>query len=180
MIKNRIRLSRSGTTLRPFDLCMGIGLLAATFLFFCGCHQKTPDAPQKPAVAKHQHIPPHQGTPVVLGNEEHHVEFVRDAAAGTLQAYVMDGELEDFVRVKQNSFEGVAAFRGGRHPLKFEAVPNNATGETVGDTSLFEAKADWLGAESNFDVTIDELTVRGKTYQSIKFNFPKGNDSDEK
>src|ERR1022692_4220466 len=47
---------------------------------------------------KHEHHPPHGGTPVVLGDEAYHIELVLDASAGTLQAFVLDGELENFIR----------------------------------------------------------------------------------
>ena len=47
--------------------------------------------------------PPHGGTPVVLGNEAYHLELVVDAASGTLQVYVLDGEMENFVRVSAPS-----------------------------------------------------------------------------
>src|ERR1039458_3427366 len=117
-------------------LCAGLacGLL-------CGCGNGSPETQ---APAKHEHHPPHGGTPVVLGQEEYHVELVLDAASGTMQAYVMDGELEGFVRVAQASFEIAAKRPGGEETLVLKAVPNRATGETVGDTSLFTAQADWL------------------------------------
>jgi hypothetical protein len=147
-------------------------------LWLSGCGQKP--APQNAVVHKHEHVPPHHGTPVVLGNEEYHVELVLDAAAGKLDAYVMDGELENFVRVQQPTFEVVASHQGHEDTLIFKAVPNQATGETVGDTSQFETQADWLKTEKEFDAVLKNLTVRGSKYQDIKFNFPKGNDTDEK
>jgi hypothetical protein len=58
------------------------------------------------------------------------------------------------------------------------AVANPATGETVGDTSLFEGQADWLKTAREFDATLKTITVRGTTFAEVKFNFPKGNDKD--
>jgi len=58
-------------------------------------------------------------------------------------------------------------------------VANAATGETVGDTALFEAQAEWLKTNASFDAAINELQVRGNTYANVRFNFPKGNDTDE-
>lgn len=140
----------------------------------------------KPAAAaagapahKHEHIPPHGGTAVVLGEEAFHVELVRDAATGVLQAYVLDGELENFVRVQQASFDLTAKIGGETKTLTFKSVANSATGETVGDTSLFTAEADWLKTTSVFDAEIKTLTVRSTTFTGVKFNFPKGNDSDD-
>ena len=61
-----------------------------------------------------------------------------------LDAYVFDGEFENFVRIKAESFQVTAHWPGGGEILLFKAVPNAATGETVGDTSMFEGQADWL------------------------------------
>ena len=143
-----------------------------------GCGDKPAAAPL--AAHKHEHKPPHGGTPVVLGEEEYHVELVLDAASGTLDAYVFDGELENFVRVAAESFNVAVRLPDKEEVLVFKAVPNTATGEKIGDTSLFETQAEWLKTRTNFDATLKELTVKGKTYQNIVFNFPKGNDQDEK
>jgi hypothetical protein len=144
-----------------------------------GCRQKSVHGPSAAAPAKHEHKPPHGGTPVVLGNEEYHVEFVLIAVEGKLLAFVMDGELENFVRVAADSFEVNAKLAGNDEILLFHAIANNATGETIGDTSEFEAEADWLKPNTTFDAVLKELTVRTKTYQNVQFNFPKGNDVDE-
>jgi hypothetical protein len=127
---------------------------------------------------KHEHKPPHGGTPVVLGDEVYHVEFVADAAEGKLQAFVFDGELENFIRSSVPAFEVEATVAGTPRSLVFAAVPNPATGETVGDTSLFETQADWLKTTKEFDATLKSITIRGTTFADVKFNFPKGNDKD--
>ena len=145
-----------------------------------GCGDNKP-ATQVPAVAhKHEHKPPHGGTPVELGQEEYHVELVLDPASSKLQAYVMDGELENFVRVGAPALEIEARLPDRSEALVLKAVPNTATGETVGDTSLFETQAEWLKKVATFDAVLKELTVKGKSYQNVTFNFPKGNDKDEK
>ena len=136
------------------------------------------DAPAKPAEAAHhhEHVPPHGGTAVELGHEEFHIEFVLDATAGRLTAYVMDGELEQFIRIPAASFEVQAKVNGADQSLTFSPVANAATGEKAGDTSQFEASAVWLKTTTNFDATLRELTVRTQTYRAVKFNFPKGNE----
>ena len=153
-------------------------IIAAAFL--AGCDKAGPQTAAPKAEHKHEHKPPHGGTPVELGNEEYHVELVLEAASGRLKAYVMDGELENFVRIPAESFEITARFPGKEEALTFKAVRNNATGEKIGDTSLFEAEADWLKTTTTFDAVIKMLAVRGKEYRNIAFNFPKGNDTDEK
>ncbi|MDB6021111.1 MAG: hypothetical protein JWQ04_968 [Pedosphaera sp.] len=144
-----------------------------------GCGDGQPAATVPATAHKHEDKPPHGGTPVVLGEEEYHVELVLDAPTGKLQAFVLDGEMENFVRVADESFEVSAKLPGKEEMLVFKPVPNNATGEKVGDTSLFETQADWLKQETNFDAVLKQITVKTKAYQSVAFNFPKGNDKDE-
>ena len=126
----------------------------------------------------HEHHPPHGGTPVVLGDEAYHVELVLDAQAGTLQAYILDAEMENFVRSAVPSIEIAADVGGAPRTLVLKAVANPATGETVGDTSLFEAQADWLRDARQFDAVLGSVTIRGTTFTGVRFNFPRGNDTD--
>jgi hypothetical protein len=148
-----------------------LGTLAA-------CAKKETPAPAPAPAAQHEHHAPHGGTPVVLGHEACHLELVRDATAGTLTAYVLDGELEEFIRVKAASFEVVATLAGAQQLLTFRAAANAATGETVGNTSQFEAQADWLKTTPAFDATLVRLDIRGTSFTSVPFNFPRGNDRD--
>ena len=106
----------------------------------------SPSGATASAPAKHEHKAPHAGTAVVLGQEAYHLyfELVRDAIEGKLTAYVLDGEMENFIRVKAPAFEIVAVVDGAKRPLALNAVANTATGETVGDTAQFEAQAEWL------------------------------------
>jgi hypothetical protein len=155
-------------------------LLLVPLVFTASCGKKTSETTAGAKPAKHEHHPPHGGTPVVLGDEAYHVELVLDAAAGKLQAFVFDGELENFIRSSVPSFEIDATVDGAPQVLVLNAVANPATGETVGDSSLFETQADWLKTTRNFDATLKSITIRGTTFADVKFNFPKGNDTDEK
>jgi hypothetical protein len=148
--------------------------LALFVLLAGGCSREgTAEVPRK-----HEHHPPHGGTPVVLGDEAYHLEFVRDAADGRLDIYVLDGEMENFIRIAAPSIEVVATVNGGRRPLVFRAVAHPETGEAVGDTSQFEAEADWLKSTASFDAVLEGIDVRGSTFANVPFNFPKGNDTD--
>ena len=73
------------------------------------------------------------------------------------------------------SFEVLAKRESGEVKLVFNAVANPGTGEKVGDTSQFLAKADWLSESESFDAVLPEITVLGKIYQNVAFNYPKGN-----
>jgi hypothetical protein len=114
----------------------------------------------------------------VLGDEVYHVELVRDGDSGVLQAYILDGEMENFIRSSAPSIEIDATFSGRTERLLLAAVANPATGETVGDTSLFQARADWLKATGQFDGVLRSVPVRGTTFSDVRFNFPRGNDTD--
>ena len=154
-------------------------LLAAAWLLGTGgCSKQDPVAASGTQPVKHEHKAPHGGTPVVLGNEAYHLELVRDAATGTLQAFVLDGEMENFIRTNAPAVEITAIINGAPQTLTLKPVANAATGETVGDTSLFETRADWLKTTSQFDATVKSITIRGTTFTDVKFNFPKGNDKD--
>ena len=125
--------------------------------------------------AGHHHEPPHGGTGVVLGTEEYHLEFVLDAAAGKMQAYVLSAHMENFVRISMESLTVTVKLPDREETLTFKPVANSTTGETVGDTSMFEAQADWLKTQKTFDAVLKEISIKGKTYQNVAFNFPKGN-----
>ena len=155
--------------------CLVVLILAMAI--FNGCRREVPDPSRTPG-RHYEHHPPHQGTPVALGDEEYHVEFVLHPASGQLQAFVMDGEWENFIRIKIDAFEvAVRLPEGGQDILRFRALASNATGETVGDTSAFEAQAEWLRTNTAFDASIKQIVVREKAYTNVQFNFPKGNEA---
>ena len=83
--------------------------------------------------------------------------------------------MEQYLRIKAESFEVLAKLPDGEVVLTFVAVANTGTGETVGDTSQFVARADWLAGSGSFDAVLSEVSVRGKVYRSIGFNYPEGN-----
>jgi hypothetical protein len=153
-------------------------LLIIPLGFVADCSKQAPVSATAAKPPKHEHKPPHGGTPVVLGEEIYHVELVLDAATGKLQAYVFDGELENFIRSNVLTIEIDAQVNGEGRQVVLSAVANSATGETVGDTSLFEGQADWLKSVKEFDATLKTITIRGTTFADVKFNFPKGNDKD--
>jgi hypothetical protein len=119
----------------------------------------------------HKNVPPHGGTPVALG-DDYCVEFVRDGGAGTLSAYLLDDEMEEFIRITAPSFTIVARIDGVDRPLVLGAVASSATGETVGSTSLFQAQADWLKTVGSFNGTLQAISIRGTDFSRIPFSLP--------
>ena len=151
-----------------------LGLTAAA----CAKHDEAAPAALSAGVTRHEHKAPHDGTPVVLGQEAYHLELVRDPATGGLSAYVLDGEMEKFIRIPARSLEIVATVAGQPRPLILNAVANSATGETVGDTAQFDGQADWLKRTSSFEAVLTAIEIRGTKFEHVAFNFPKGNDKD--
>jgi hypothetical protein len=149
---------------------VSLSALLATGLVLGGCAKKE-------VVGMHQDQPPHGGTPVALGGN-YHIEFVLNADSGTLSAYILDDEMEEFVRSDMRSFEVTAKAGGAEQLLVFKPVANSATGETVGDTALFTAQAEWLKTTKTFDAMIKSVTLDGTAFADVKFNYPKGNDTD--
>ncbi len=117
----------------------------------------------------HQARPPHGGTAVVLGDEQFQLELVREPASGTLKVYVLDGELEDFVRIGAKVLELQVQRPGRNETLKLVPVADAATGETVGDTCLFQTRADWLKQVDHFSGTIKALVIQDQTFKSVPF-----------
>jgi hypothetical protein len=141
-----------------------IALLA--FAFATGCGQREP-TPTAVAAGGHVHQAPHGGTLVELGQHTFNLEFVLDRAAGKLTAYVLDGHASNFVRIAAPSFDIVAFVGGERRPLTLRAVANTVTGETVGNTSQFEAQADWLKKTAEFPGSLPSIEVGGYKFEGV-------------
>jgi hypothetical protein len=153
------------------SLCLPI--FAAAAALFAGCGHPQNNSSDK-APSMHVDTPPHGGTPVALG-DDYKIEFVLDESAGTLQAYLLDDEMENFIRITPPSFDLAVKLPSHDEVLHFLAIANTATGEKVGSTALFEARADWLKTTKTFDGVLKEINVKGTVFSNVVFNFPKGN-----
>lgn len=122
----------------------------------------------------HAHKPLMGGELVEVGDHQYNLEFKFDAARGMLQAWVLDGHAENFVRVGMASFD-VVENGGERRTITLHAVANEITGEKSGDTSAFEGAAPWLAPVKHFDGTVKAIRVRGSDFRDISFHFhPSG------
>lgn len=134
-------------------------------------------APEKDQAKKgHAHTAPHGGTLVEVGDHQFNLEFLFDAERGVLQAWILDAHAENFVRVPLKEFRVVARAGGKEQALAFRAVANELSGETVGDTSQFEARAPWLREAKAFAGTVTEIIIRGARFADIRFRFPDNDD----
>ena len=148
-------------------------LLLAPILAGAGCGRAPVQGAAEAKPSLRREVPPHGGTPVPLG-EDYNLELVRDAESGTLFAYVLDDEMDEFVRSSSPSIAIAAEVDGKERELVLAAVANPATGETVGDTSLFEGGAAWLKTTGAFSGTVRRITIRGADFSGAKFDFPGG------
>ena len=130
----------------------------------------------------HEHHPPHQGVLIVLGEEFAHLELVLDNTSGTLSAYSLDGEAENAVPLVQPQIVFKITPKNGTpvFDLTLKAVENPLTGETVGNTSEFKAQTDALKSLMKFAGVITAVSTKGEDFKNVSFDFPEGNDHDEK
>jgi hypothetical protein len=138
----------------------------STFLTAC-------DGGSKGGGGGHSHAAPHGGTLVELGSHQFNLEFVLDAAAGKLTAYVLDGHAEGFVRITSGSWEVQAKIGDRNESLKFSPQANTTTGEIIGNTATFAVEAEWLKTTKEFEGIVKEIVIREKTYKAVTFKFPK-------
>ncbi|MCC7375711.1 MAG: hypothetical protein IT581_13725 [Verrucomicrobiales bacterium] len=150
-----------------------LGWIAAFALLLAGCGDHDHAHNQSPsAKGGHHHDSAHGGVAVELGEHQFHLDFLHDAAAGTLTAWVMDAHVENFVRVSLPAFE-VRIVAGARtNTISMEAVANASTGETVGSTSMFRARADFLKGLEKFSGQVGPLELRGTHLPAAAFDYP--------
>ncbi|HZE99849.1 MAG TPA: hypothetical protein VE981_22775 [Planctomycetota bacterium] len=134
------------------------------------------DSKEEGRVGKHEHHAPHQGTLVEFGEEFAHLEIVIDSATGQITGYVLDGEAEKPVRLSQGDIRFDVQAEVSSFGIVLKAVGNALTGEKPGDTSQFDGQADELKGLKEFDATVAKVTVKGKEFTGVKFNFPRGNE----
>jgi hypothetical protein len=132
----------------------------------------SPSAEAAKKADEHEHSAPHGGALIELGEEFAHVEIVLDAATGKLSAYALDGEAEKSVRVKQSGID--IAVKNPAVTIKLGGVANMLTGETADDTSEFSGQSDRLKGATDFDGVIKAISIKGKQFKDVEFNFPKG------
>ncbi|MBT3637889.1 MAG: hypothetical protein HN531_13185 [Opitutae bacterium] len=120
----------------------------------------------------HSHAPPHGGVLVELGEHGsgYNLElFLQDQ--GFLQVYVWDAHVDNLVRIKQQKLDLIIPDGNGTdRTLTCAAVGDAATGETVGNTSLF-ASSETIADQLPLKGVIPNIKVIGKTYENVSFEF---------
>lgn len=149
-----------------------LAALAGLAVLGSGCERHDHGTAGGKAGGGHHHDSAHGGVAVELGDHQFHLDFVAEAATGTLKAWVMDAHAENFVRVTNLSWAVRIAAGGEEKELVLQAVANPATGEKEGDTSSFEAKAEWLKGVERFTAVVPWVQLRGQTFTNIGFSYP--------
>jgi hypothetical protein len=154
-------------------LISAVSMLA---LIVVGCGDSKPaaagsDHDHESEHAEHVHRPKMGGQLVELGEEAFHFELLNDRTTGRLTLWVLDGEVENFLRVTNASFAAVLSANGRETPIEFKATVNGATGERVGDTSQFDAQADILKTTNVLSGRLPEVDIRGSSFTNVTFQF---------
>lgn len=143
-----------------------------------GCSEDDPAEPAPADHAAHVHAAPHGGTLVVLAEEFAHLEFVLDPAESRLTCYVLGPHAASAVRVEEEVITVAVRFADpdaelpvDSRTLHMAAKANPLTGETVGDSSQFEATDPVLGRSASFDGLVPVVTVRGRKFQDVVFHL---------
>jgi len=126
---------------------------------------------------EHAHEAPHGGALVLLG--EHgtgfHLEVIL-SKEGILDLYVLDGEVENFVRISQEELAlQVTTKDSESQSISMTAVEDAATGESMGNTSHFQARTEMKGVES-FDAVLSSVKIKGTVFEKVSFSYPDGNE----
>jgi predicted small lipoprotein YifL len=148
----------------------------AALALLTGCGDSAPSGhPSSAHPHSHDdHAPPHGGTPVLIADDEYHLELVLDASSAKMQAYVLDGHLEDYVAVTETNFLIRAMIGNREEQLSFRRVADRASGKVADKSSVFEAQADGLKGVREFTGGIPSITLNGRTFTNLSFPFPKG------
>ncbi|MFM8359597.1 MAG: hypothetical protein ACKOET_13700 [Verrucomicrobiota bacterium] len=162
----------------PFPARLALGFLGAltASALLNGCRDSNSHSHSHSATGhRHDdHAPPHGGTPILVADDQYHLELVVDPTAAKAQVYVLDGHLEEYLAVAETNFLLVARIDGKAEQLAFQRAPDPTSGRLPEKSSLFEAGGEWLKAAKSFEGTIPTLTLNGKTFTNLSFPFPKG------
>ena len=134
-------------------------------------HDHAEPAKKADAEAEHAHVAPRGGLLVEVGSHYANLEvLLKDTI---LTVYLLDGHAENPVRVaaERIAINVTPAGRTKALEVSLKAVANDLTGEKVGDTSQFQATVPGLAGVVEFEAVIPELTLRGKTFKHIDFDF---------
>ena len=141
--------------------------LTACFLSACSEHHDH----SAHAGGAHVHQPLRGGILLELGphGSGHNLELLRNEK-DELEIFILDAHAENYVRIKQPNIE--LSLNDRNHTLTLDAVPDSATGETVGNTSLFRSNQS-IASLLPLQGKITAIQIGSKNYEQTAFSFSK-------
>jgi hypothetical protein len=163
---------------KPINIILFLTALAAAAFLSGGCRGENSHSHDHHSHSHpHTHAAPHGGVLIPLGEEEFQLEFVLLPEDETLGVYVLDGHVENFIRVSHPPLQVTA---GEDRAFSLQPVASAATGETVENTSHFKARDPWFATNRSFSGMLKEITIRGKHYTQIPFTIGSNASNSEK
>lgn len=145
-------------------------LSLACIIAFWGCDNSS-QSHHGEGGSKHVHIAPHGGDLVEVG--EHGSGFNLELLLhpdGFLQIYVLDAHAENFVRIPAPSILITVPSENNSTTIECEPVEDPATGETIGNTSLFTSTTR-ITELLPLNGVIQELQILEFTYPNVEISF---------
>ncbi len=150
---------------------------------------------------------PHGGALVAIGEDDAHLEIVLDAETGTVTAYVLDGQAEKPLPIKQKNLQLAITLehdhaenghaepghdehgKEGAGEKKKDELPESlfnvmlaavSPGED-GAASEFSGQSDELKRAHEFEAALTSITIGEKTsFKGVTFKYPEGNEHDHR
>ncbi len=151
-------------------------LLALALPLFPGCGHGDHD--QGTTGGGHSHVAPRGGQLVELGDHKGNLEFMLDAATGTVSMWSLDAHAENPVRLAASQLvldltavTVASAARDVSESLELTPVASALTGESAGDSSEYTGRHDVLVGASAFRARLREIQHRGADYRDVAIDF---------
>jgi len=113
---------------------------------------------------------PHGGLLLDAGDDFAHVEMVFDSSEGTLTAYILDGEAEEAVPLKQPTI--LVRLTKPARTLKLRAVVSPLNGEKPGATSSYALTDPSLKGLTQLKGALVSVNINGSVFKNLAFQFP--------
>lgn len=161
-----------------FQFTAWLSLGVAISLAVTGCGRSEP-VPAASGGHGHAHTAKYGGVLVEVGNHEFNLEVLVDPKAGKLTVWTLDAHAEAYVRIAAKTLDvtAKAGETGVVQALSLKAVANPVTGEVEGSTAQFETTADWLKGATDVEGAVKDVTLGGKTFTEVKFDWPHGGEA---
>jgi len=155
----------------------------ATCLIACtaiaGCRQEYDDhdhegghgeGSEKTDSQGHAHAAKFGGTLVEIGDHFAQAEIVFDNDTGRITVYFWDGHVESPRRIKSKSIPATVTTPAGDVEVALAAQADALAGETIGNSSRFEAEVEALKGADTAIGLFGPVDFAGKIFAEVKFS----------